>query len=138
MNSERIPSLIKDPPWNKKTPVIDAASYLIDAASYLCALNKLSQFSQRYLGPTIVVNYWKTSRPNNAWLEKIQISETGNMTMQAGSHLRFSLQQQEELLHWVHRFIAKCSQVIRNFPAILLEKGLDHKEQKLLKINQSA
>ena len=131
VNSERIPALITDPPWSQKTPVIDAVSYLY-------ALNKLSQFSQRYLGPTIVVNYWKASRPNNPWLEKIEISNTGKLTMQTANNLLLNIQQQEELLHWVHRFIAKCSQVIRNFSVILLENGLELKEQQILKINQSA
>jgi hypothetical protein len=102
---------------------------------YLWAINQLSQFSKKYLGTAVIVNYWKSSRPQVKWLEGFQIDRTGQVTCLA-EHTQLmqqpvSPQQQEWLREWVQSFVKRCSTVIRDFPKLAEAEALSPEQKRL-------
>jgi len=106
---------------------------------YLLAINQLSQFSKKYLGTAVIVNYWKSSRPQVKWLEGFQIDRTGNVTCLAENtqliHQPVSPQQQQWLRDWVHSFVKRCSTVIRDFPRLAAAEAFSEEQKRLFPLN---
>jgi hypothetical protein len=106
---------------------------------YLLAINQLSQFSKKYLGTAVIVNYWKSSRPQVKWLEGFQIDRTGNVTCLAENtqliHQPVSPQQQQWLRDWVQSFVKRCSTVIRDFPRLAAAEAFSEDQKRLFPLN---
>lgn len=101
----------------------------------LAALNHLSQSATQYLGKTMVVNYWKSSRPNAAWLEQFQIDRAAMITFEAGSAVQqrpLDAQELQWLQEWVSAFVNRCGTVIRDFPTLVEQKVLDERQRQML------
>lgn len=100
------------------------------------ALNQLSQFTTQYLGTAVIVNYWKSTRPHVDWLEHFQIDRAAQFSYIGGkTNQLVSAQEQQWLQEWVETFIKRCSQIIRDFPTIVTQKGLDDRQKALLLTN---
>jgi hypothetical protein len=102
----------------------------------LIALNRLSEFARQYLGTAVIVNYWKSSRPDVEWLEMIQIERSGKIEVSNPdpSILKQPLtpQQQQWFQQWVTGFVKRCSVVIRDFPSLIKQDALDQTQQSFL------
>ncbi|MBW4469828.1 MAG: hypothetical protein KME45_05420 [Stenomitos rutilans HA7619-LM2] len=102
----------------------------------IAALNHLSQFTTQYLGTHVIANYWKATRPQLDWLANVQVDRTAQFSFTGASaqEMTTSLtpQQQEWLQTWVTAFIKRCAQVIRDFPTIVKQKGLNDQQATLL------
>jgi hypothetical protein len=102
----------------------------------LAALNQLSQFTTRYLGTQVIVNYWKATRPDHPWLENFQIDRAAQMTFASSPSMDLqkplSLDQQLWLQEWVAAFIKRCSQIVRDFPDLIRQSALTSEQKTLL------
>lgn len=135
----------------KKIPQSKAASNANNADSYdpgksdnaplkvtvtieelLNALNHLSQFSSNYMGKKLTANYWQLSRPNFDWLDNFRINHSAKITFSGALTEPVSALQYLRVKEWTTAFIKQCSQIIRDFPTIIEQKGLDEREKRLL------
>jgi hypothetical protein len=102
----------------------------------LDALNQLGQFTTRYLGTQIIVNYWKTTRPPHPWLQNFQIDRAGHITFACETPAELqqpiSLDQQLWLQEWVATFIKRCTQIVRDFPDLIRQTALTDEQKTLL------
>jgi predicted regulator of Ras-like GTPase activity (Roadblock/LC7/MglB family) len=126
-----------EPTANLSIPVSrspqDALQATASLAEYITALNKLSKFTTQYLGTAVIVNYWKSTRPENQWLDGFQIERSAQITYSGTQpiHQKLTDQEQQWLREWVNAFIKRCSQVIRDFPT-LSTTALDSQQKRLL------
>jgi hypothetical protein len=103
---------------------------------YLLALNQLSQFAKQYLGTAVIVNYWRSSRPEVEWLQIVEIDRSGKIQLadhgQPALHELLNSQQQQWFQQWVAAFIKRCSVVIRDFPRLVKQEAFDENQKRLL------
>lgn len=89
--------------------------------SYVDALNALGEFSTHYLGRAVIVNYWRTSRSGDDWLQAAFAIERAANSIRLSPDYAASRQspvtpaQQELLQAWAAQFVDRCSRVIRDF-----------------------
>jgi hypothetical protein len=102
----------------------------------LAGLNHLSQFTTQFLGTAVITNYWKSSRPDVEWLKPFQIDRGAQITFTdasvKGTTVALSAQEHQWIKDWVAAFVKRCSQVIRDFPSLVEQKGLDDRQKSLL------
>lgn len=106
----------------------------ISPKELLVAMNKISEFTQQYLGATVVSNYLKSSRPPVDWLSQFEIERSGKLTCASLSNLPTSLDatQQQVVQQWIAAFMKRCSIVIRDFPTLIQQIDLDERHKSLL------
>jgi hypothetical protein len=113
-----------------------SASPSVYLKDVLAALNQLSQFTTQYLGPTVVTNYWKTTRPAIDWLNHFQVERSAQITLTAplspDAALAITAEQHQWLRQWVAAFIGRCSKVIRDFPKTVRQSTLSDRQKFLL------
>ncbi|MEB3232755.1 MAG: hypothetical protein VKJ64_17225 [Leptolyngbyaceae bacterium] len=119
------------PPPTTATPATDVS---ID--EFLTAINALLHVSTDYLGKTMVINYWKSSRPPLEWLSNFDINASGHFvvadTAKMEKNKPLNQEQQQWLREWVKAFIQRCARIIRDFPKLLVHGELDKHQKKLL------
>ncbi|MGG6297109.1 hypothetical protein ACQ4M4_22170 [Leptolyngbya sp. AN02str] len=99
----------------------------------LIALNEISQFASHYLGPTVVGNYWKSTRPAVEWLASISVDRTGRLVVVVNiAEKPLSPQEIEWLQTWTAAFIKRCSFVIRDFATLTQQIPLSLHQKLLL------
>jgi hypothetical protein len=102
----------------------------------LTTLNHFSKFTAQYLGTHVIVNYWKSTRPNHDWLGNFQIDRSAQFTFTgSGSEVQqtqLTPQEKQWIQEWIAGFIKRCSQVIRDFPNIVEQKAFDKAQKALL------
>lgn len=124
------------------TPVITTPEYQptenkpseYKLSEFLTALNKLSRFTTQYLGKVVVGNYWKSTRPDSAWLQQITIDRNATISCPDQELIICSLEQQQQLQEWAKTYTKRCKQVIRNFDNMVMHDCLDAHQQMLLNI----
>lgn len=121
------------PPVEPARPKVPTS---ITVADMLLALNSLSQFTTQFLGTPVIVNYWKSTRPDAEWLKGFEVSRSARIelsgSMAQGPTTALSPEQQQWIRDWVAAFIKRCSQVIRDFPTLIEHKALQEDQKKLL------
>jgi hypothetical protein len=119
-----------EPPAPKAAPPAPATTL----QEVLVALNSLSQFTIHYLGTSVVVGNWKSTRPSAEWLNQFQIERSAQITFNGASSCKdvLSAEQHQWVRAWVTAFVERCSKIIRNFPKTVRQKGLDPHQQALL------
>lgn len=131
--SQPIPDNGSPSPSRATVPPPTAA--VLNLKDLLVALNHLSQFTTQYLGTTVIVNYWKSSRPAIEWLNNFQVDRAAHITFSgtppSGSQ-SLSDEQHQWLQEWVVAFIDRCSKVIRDFPAIIKQTALNEEQKAYL------
>ena len=129
-NISPVPFLPEPSPPSAKTP--DAATL----AEAIAALNHLSQFTTQYLGTHVIANYWKATRPPSDWLATVQIDRTAQFTVTGAppqaATAPLTAPERRWLQEWVIAFIKRCSQIMRDFPAIVEQKALNDQQKALL------
>jgi hypothetical protein len=98
----------------------------------LAALNKLSSFTTQYLGKVVVTNYWKSSRPDSAWLSEFEIDRSGQISHPQQKAIACTPAQHQQIQLWVTAYIKRCKQVIRNFDQMLEQDCLDTRQRQML------
>lgn len=120
-------------PPEPASPVSDEAT--VELKDLLAALNHLSQFTTQYLGTAVITNYWKSTRPDDVWLQNFQVDRAAKVTLTNPSMLgnqKVTTAQHQMLRDWVQVFIKRCSQVIRDFPNLVEQHALDDQQRQLL------
>lgn len=111
------------------------ASRSVNLKDVLAAINALSQLTAKYLGTLMVANYWKATRPAEAWLNHFQVERSAQLTftVQTPSERlpRLTPEQHQCLQSWVAAFVEQCSKVMRNFTK-LVQEALDEQHRALL------
>jgi len=105
----------------------------------LTAVNQISQFTTHYLGPTVVANYWRSSRPAMEWLSNFEIDRSAQITYAGGAPTGLSQplsdEQQQGFQNWVSAFIQRCSRVMRDFSTLLDQGVLDDRQKAFLALS---
>ena len=99
-------------------------------ATYTSLLNQLSELAKKYLGPSLIIKYWKTTQPTNDEFEKFEITKSGKIIFQGSANSFLSFEQQQKMSYWIQAFISRCSLIIRNFTQLLYQEGLTQKLEK--------
>ena len=103
---------------------------------YLVAMNQLSQFAKKYLGTAVIVNYWKSTRPEVKWLEGFQIERSGEVSCLADQtqlmQQAINAQQQKWIREWVRSFSNRCSSIIKDFSRLAATEALSPEQKQLL------
>lgn len=107
----------------------------------LAAANQISHLTVRYLGPTVVSNYWKATRPSQGWLAAFQVERSAQITLSAALVPQTTATLTPEELHWfrqwISAFMERCSKIIRDFPTLLEQSALDDRQKALLFIDKT-
>lgn len=115
------------------TTALPTTVRLIEA---IAALNHLSQFTTQYLGTYVIANYWKSTRPAQDWLNQLQVDRNARISLLNATPQQLQAfltpEQKMWLQAWVAEFIKRCTQVIRDFPALIEQKALTHEQKALL------
>lgn len=98
----------------------------------LKALNQLSQFSSNYLGTQLTTNYWQLTRPSLVWLDNFEINRSAEITFSSVITEPVSALQHQHVKEWAAAFIKRCSQIVKDLPTIIEQKGLDELNKRLL------
>ncbi|QZZ22820.1 hypothetical protein J5X98_10960 [Leptothermofonsia sichuanensis E412] len=129
------------PPPPSAPPSSSAAPPSTDSPTLkvlLLALNHLSQFTTSYLGNHVIVNYWKSTRPQHEWLNRFEIDRFAHFTFSGSpqeAQKSLSLEEQQWIREWVAAFTKRCALVIRDFPNLVEQKALNE-EQKAMLLNR--
>lgn len=104
----------------------------------ITALNTLTDATAQYLGKIVVANTWRSTRPDNDALARLQIDRSGHFSHAPGADgTRQSLVSPEEhalLRQWVQQFTQRCSKIIRDYPEMVLHDALTDQQRTLLDI----
>lgn len=119
-----------DNPNKQVSAKTDTQEYKLD--ELLSALNKLSHFTTQYLGKVVVTNYWKSSRPDSAWLREFEVDRNGQISHPKQMAIACNPDQIHQLQAWVAAYIKRCKQVIRNFDQMLEQDCLDSRQKQIL------
>jgi hypothetical protein len=97
----------------------------------VAAMNHLSQYATQYLGPMVVANYWKASRPKVDWLVSFNVERSAQISTPDIS-APLTAEQHQWLRDWVAAFIDRCAKVIRDFPKSVRNAALNEQQKSLL------
>ncbi len=118
-----------DEPIEKPQPQPSSATI----QDVLAALNHLSRFTTQYLGIPVIVNYLKSTRPDQEWLQQFQIDRAAHISFSSTeSDISLSTEQQQWIRDWMTGFIRRCSKVVRDFATIVEQKALNSQQKALL------
>ncbi|MGK7934024.1 MAG: pentapeptide repeat-containing protein [Microcystaceae cyanobacterium] len=87
-------------------------------------LNHLMETGQRYLGKTMTVRYWKSSKPKTDWVNEFDIDESSNVTYIGVQNTPLSSEQLEDAREWIIAFVKACSMIMQNYTEMLDPKFL--------------
>jgi hypothetical protein len=103
---------------------------------FVAALNVLSHFTTKYLGTAVIVNYLKTSRPRNDWLQSFEIDRGARIQVPNAANQDMSQpispEQLQLLRNWVHSFVERCTRVIRDLPQLVHQSALTDRQKSIL------
>ncbi|MBL1176097.1 hypothetical protein [Pantanalinema sp. GBBB05] len=119
-----------------QVPVVAAIAPEVTIKDLIAALNHLSKFTTQFLGTHVIVNYWKSTRPNHEWLNNFQVDRSAQLSFSSSIPQELlqtlSHEQQNWIREWITAFIKRCSQVIRDFPQLIEQKALTAEQKALL------
>jgi hypothetical protein len=122
-------SAIAFEPFQASTAPLPKLTDLIEA------LNHLSQFTTKYLGMAVIVNYLKSSRPTVEWMAQFQVSRSGQVSF-VGELSKLeqavSAQEHEWFRSWVDQFIRRCAHAVRDYAALVEQTALTDAQKDLL------
>jgi hypothetical protein len=119
---------------SEPAPEVSLTERPVTLRDLLAAFNHLSNFTAQFLGTAVIVNYLKTTRPESEWLSRFRIDRAAHITFSGETADSVTAQQHQWIRNWVAAFIRRCSQVVRDFGAIVEQKAFDA-QQKLLLLN---
>lgn len=90
----------------------------------ILALNQLSKFSSSFLGYTLTLKNWQSTRPNFDWLDNFEINRSTKITFTGAINEPVNALQLQRIQEWVAAFINQGSQFIRDFSSTIEQKRI--------------
>lgn len=81
--------------------------------------NHLLKTSYHYLGGTMTLRYWKSSRPQVDWLNNFEIDNSAKLTYIGDQETPLSDEQLNVIREWIIGFVKSCSMIIQNYTQML-------------------
>lgn len=85
----------------------------------LNAINYISKCSQKYLGTSLVVKYFHSSKLENDWLSKFQVDNSGNVIYLGSKSNQVDDFQLKWYHQWIKEYFNSCSFIIFNFKQLI-------------------
>jgi uncharacterized protein YjbI with pentapeptide repeats len=85
----------------------------------LANLNQISQISSRYLGSSMTVRYWESTRQNHEYLQYFTLNRSAQFSWSGNQQTYLNARQVEEVREWIDRFTASCSDIIQDFAQLI-------------------
>lgn len=106
------------------------------------AMAELSDFTAQYLGTAVIVNYWRSTKPNQPWLAPFQVERDARFRLEGmdldALQLDLTQQQQQALQLWVQAFTQRSAKVMRDFELMLQRHPLSPNQRSLLGLSSQA
>jgi EAL domain-containing protein (putative c-di-GMP-specific phosphodiesterase class I) len=96
----------------------------ITLARSLVILNQISQLGHRYLGKSLVQDYWQATRAAQPSLNQFQIEQSGMITHRDPQKVLTAAERQD-LHQWISRFVQEAKGIIRNFDSLIESAGIE-------------
>ncbi|RZM77724.1 hypothetical protein [Leptolyngbya iicbica] len=134
----------ESPASSPSAPVVASApggTAIVTWGSYLATLNALTDATAQYLGKIVVANTWRTTRPKDDHLDVMQLDRNGHFSVTAEAQIApaASIDQaiHAALDQWVSTFIKRCSMIIRDYQALVIEQQLTPEQRAVLQVDQA-
>lgn len=105
----------------------------------LAALNTLTDATAQYLGKIVVANTWRAARPDEERLTVIQLDRNGHFSLSADSQVLLTAAIEDGLYtaicEWVSSFVKRCSMIIRDYAAMVIEQQLTAQQRAALQLD---
>lgn len=85
----------------------------------LANLNQISLISSRYLGSSITVRYWESTRQNHEALEYFTVNNYAQFGWTGKPQTYLDTLQVQEVREWIDRFTVSCGEIIQDFPKLI-------------------
>jgi hypothetical protein len=85
----------------------------------LANLNQISLISSRYLGSSITVRYWESTRQTNRYLEDFTLNNNAQFSWRGKPQAALDALQVQEVQEWIDRFTVSCGEIIQDFPKLI-------------------
>jgi len=138
-NSSAAPS--QSPPAAAAVEPPASGPAIANWASYLATLNTLTDATAQYLGKIVVANTWRTTRPKDAPLDMMQLDRNGHFSLNSEAQVTTTAPIEQTVhiaLHqWVSAFVKRCSMIIRDYQALVIEQQLTPEQRAILQVDQA-
>ncbi|MBR8830717.1 MAG: hypothetical protein N5P05_000782 [Chroococcopsis gigantea SAG 12.99] len=89
----------------------------------LDSFNHLSEISSRYLGSTMTVKNWESTKPPGEISREVTINKKAQFTGDKPQQVLTDLQKQQAKV-WVQSFVKCCSAIVQDFPNLIDTKQM--------------
>jgi uncharacterized protein YjbI with pentapeptide repeats len=91
----------------------------LNVEELLVNLNQISNISSRYLGSSITVRYWESTRQTNRYLEDFTLNNNAQFSWSGQPQANLDALQVQEVQQWIDRFTVSCGEIIQDFPKLI-------------------
>ena len=100
----------------------------------------MTDATAQYLGKIVVANTWRSTRPKDDHLDVMQLDRNGHFSLNAGAQIA-PTDPIDQAIHtaldqWVSTFIKRCSMIIRDYQALVIEQQLTPEQRAVLQVDQ--
>jgi hypothetical protein len=88
------------------------------------ALIHLNEYSINYIGRTVTVNTWKSTRPQCEWLNLFEFDRMGNLTFAGKGTDLADAEQLNWIQEWIVGYVCQIAQFIRDFTTTIESKRI--------------
>lgn len=88
------------------------------------ALIQLNEYSINYIGRTLTVNTWKSTRPDFEWLNLFEFDRFGKMTFAGKGTDLADAEQLNWIQEWIVGYVCQVAQFIRDFTTTIEYKRI--------------
>lgn len=85
----------------------------------LANLNQISEISSRYLGSSMTVRYWESTRQNHEYLQYFTLNRSAQFSWSGNPQTYLNALQLKEVREWIDRFTVSCSDIIQDFAKLI-------------------
>jgi len=109
---------------------------------YLAALNALTDATAPYLGKIVVANTWRATRPQTDSLNLIQLDRDGHFSLNpegsVSANAPIETTTYTAMHEWVAKFVQRCSTIIRDYVAMVIQEQLSDHQKAILQVDRLA
>ncbi len=107
-------------------------------SAYITVFNQLTDATTEYLGKIVVANTWRTTCPDQALLNRLQMDRGGHFSLAveptAQTSTAISPEERTLIQQWAEKFVQRCSLVIRGYSERVVSQCLNGPQRALLNL----